>query len=87
MAFHTEIALSDGSTLELKGATMRTHLNILHNGEPVGKLVYLLSKGKFEKEIAGSLVRIEYKRQKGSGRINLVVKVDGEVVKESYVTG
>jgi len=63
-----------------------THLKILHNGESVGKLVYLLKKGKFEKEIAGKEVRIDYRRDGGSGNINLVAKVDGEVVKESFIT-
>ncbi len=86
MAYNAMIELDEGNVLELKGGALRTHLNIYHNGEPVGKLVYLLSKGKLEKEIAGNLVRLDYQRMKGSGFIKLLVKVNGEVVKDSMIT-
>ncbi|GEM_PF-2395671 len=86
MAYNAEIQLDEGNTLELKGGPLRAYLKVLHNGEPVGKLVFLLSKGKFEKEIAGNLVRMDHQRMRGTGHIKLVVKVNGEVVKESLIT-
>ena len=86
MAYNAEIQLDESNVLELKGGALRTHIKIIHNGEPVGTMVFLLSKGKFEREIAGHLVRLEYQTVRGTGHKKLFVKVNGEIVKESLIT-